>query len=187
MVQTYQKSLRLFVDSLVYQYGIVCANRLASSIFFINAPSPVVTSNTIASAPAAIFLLMIELAIKGIELRSLSHPVRHITFYLLVAKISRLTDNRNLAVIDDPDKLFIRKFESQTRGSLLIYLAFRRDNQVLWPDILATVTPTLATNGARINVVVSPTPPVECLSTLIQSMGPKSITSPNVQLPVSSQ
>ena len=31
------------------------------------APSPVFTSKTIASAPAAIFLLMIELAIRGIE------------------------------------------------------------------------------------------------------------------------
>ncbi len=47
---------------------IVCASLLASVRFFIKAPSPVVTSKTIASAPAAIFLLMIELAINGIEL-----------------------------------------------------------------------------------------------------------------------
>ena len=33
------------------------------------------------------------------------------------------------------------------------------------PDIFAIFTPHAATNGARTNVVLSPTPPVECLST----------------------
>jgi hypothetical protein len=34
---------------------------------FMNAPEPVLTSSTSASAPSAIFLLMIELAISGID------------------------------------------------------------------------------------------------------------------------
>ncbi len=46
------------------------------------------------------------------------------------------------------------------------------------PDILATGTPTLATSGAKINVVVSPTPPVECLSTFVPATEDRSITSP---------
>ena len=46
---------------------IASAKRFASSSVFINAPAPVFTSRTIASAPAAIFLLIIELAISGIE------------------------------------------------------------------------------------------------------------------------
>ena len=46
---------------------IVSANRRALARSFIKVPSPVVTSKTIASAPAAIFLLIMELAINGIE------------------------------------------------------------------------------------------------------------------------
>ncbi len=45
---------------------IFWAKVTASSIFFINAPEPVVTSSTILSLPAASFLLIIEAAINGI-------------------------------------------------------------------------------------------------------------------------
>ncbi len=52
----------------------------------------------------------------------------------------------------------------------------------VWPNplplILATGTPIEATNGPKIKEVLSPTPPVECLSTLIPSMADKSTTSP---------
>ncbi|CJA87130.1 Uncharacterised protein [Streptococcus pneumoniae] len=47
------------------------------------------------------------------------------------------------------------------------------------PDIFATGTSKAATNGPNTNVVVSPTPPVECLSTLIPSIADKSIVSPD--------
>ena len=46
------------------------------------------------------------------------------------------------------------------------------------PDILATVPPQAATKGATIKVVVSPTPPVECLSTLTPLRGDRSTVSP---------
>ena len=46
---------------------IVFASFSASSSFFINAPFPHLTSKTIASAPEASFLLIILLAIKGIQ------------------------------------------------------------------------------------------------------------------------
>ena len=42
------------------------------------------------------------------------------------------------------------------------------------PLILATGTPKLATKGAKIRVTLSPTPPVECLSTFIPSIADKS-------------
>ena len=42
---------------------MVSASARASSIVFMNAPSPTLTSSTIACAPAAIFLDMIEAAI----------------------------------------------------------------------------------------------------------------------------
>ena len=46
---------------------IVLAKHLALSTFFINAPLPTLTSNTIESAPLANFLDIIEDAINGIE------------------------------------------------------------------------------------------------------------------------
>ena len=46
------------------------------------------------------------------------------------------------------------------------------------PLILATGTEQAATIGPRTNEVLSPTPPVLCLSTLIPSILLKSITSP---------
>ena len=46
---------------------IVRASSRDASGSFMNAPEPVFTSRTSASAPSAIFLLMIELAISGID------------------------------------------------------------------------------------------------------------------------
>ena len=47
------------------------------------------------------------------------------------------------------------------------------------PLILATRTPKEATTGATISVVLSPTPPVLCLSTLIPSIEERSTKSPD--------
>ena len=46
------------------------------------------------------------------------------------------------------------------------------------PLILITGTPKEATAGASISVVVSPTPPVECLSVLIPGISEKSSILP---------
>ena len=46
------------------------------------------------------------------------------------------------------------------------------------PDSLANLAPKEATSGPKTNVVLSPTPPVECLSTLTPSIIPKSMISP---------
>ncbi len=46
---------------------IAVASSRASSTFFMNAPAPTFTSSTNAPVPSAIFLLMIELAINGID------------------------------------------------------------------------------------------------------------------------
>ena len=44
---------------------IACASPIESSSDFMNAPLPVLTSSTIASEPAASFLLMIDEAMSG--------------------------------------------------------------------------------------------------------------------------
>jgi hypothetical protein len=46
------------------------------------------------------------------------------------------------------------------------------------PDTIGTVTPQAAAIGARIRLVLSPTPPVECLSTLGPGMSERSSTVP---------
>ena len=47
------------------------------------------------------------------------------------------------------------------------------------PDILATFTPRDATIGITIRVTLSPTPPLECLSTIISDISLKSSISPD--------
>ena len=49
------------------------------------------------------------------------------------------------------------------------------------PEIIGTGTPHAATIGARISDTLSPTPPVECLSTFMPGMAERSITSPGMQ------
>ena len=47
------------------------------------------------------------------------------------------------------------------------------------PDIIGTTTPAAAANGATTRLVLSPTPPVECLSTLMPGMAERSAVSPD--------
>ena len=46
------------------------------------------------------------------------------------------------------------------------------------PDIIGTITPAAAAMGAAMRLVLSPTPPVECLSTFMPGMSLKSTCSP---------
>ena len=50
------------------------------------------------------------------------------------------------------------------------------------PLIFATGTPHAETSGAKTSVVVSATPPVECLSTLMPGMEDRSTTSPEATI-----
>ena len=52
------------------------------------------------------------------------------------------------------------------------------------PDIFATGIPRDATSGVKHIDVLSPTPPVECLSTLIPLILDKSITSPELTIDI---
>ena len=50
------------------------------------------------------------------------------------------------------------------------------------PDIFATGTPAAAAMGAVTSVTVSPTPPVECLSTLIPGIDDRSACLPEAAM-----
>ena len=50
------------------------------------------------------------------------------------------------------------------------------------PDIIGTTTPAAAARGATIKLVLSPTPPVECLSTLTPGIAERSTRSPECSM-----
>ena len=50
------------------------------------------------------------------------------------------------------------------------------------PDIFATLRPQAAVRGTRMRLVVSPTPPVECLSALTPGMSFRSSVSPDLAM-----
>ena len=50
------------------------------------------------------------------------------------------------------------------------------------PDIFAIFTPQAATRGTRISEVVSPTPPVECLSAFTPGMSDRFSVSPDFSM-----
>ena len=52
------------------------------------------------------------------------------------------------------------------------------------PDIFATLTPNELINGNKIIETLSPTPPVECLSTMIPSILDKSSISPECAISI---
>ena len=55
------------------------------------------------------------------------------------------------------------------------------------PDIIGTGTPHAAASGARISDVLSPTPPVLCLSTLTPGMSDRSTRTPECTIASVSQ
>ena len=142
-----------------------------------NAPVPVLTSSTIASEPLASFLDIIEEAIKG------THPTVAVTSrkaYIFLSAGTRLPVcpmtatpfSRTIFLKESIDcSMFVPGMDSSLSKV-----------PPVWPRplplIFATVPPHAATSGATINVVVSPTPPVECLSSLIPGKSLRSTTSP---------
>ena len=156
---------------------IAVANSFASSNVFMKAPAPNLTSKTIASAPAAIFLLIIEEAIKGID-STVPVTSRRAYKYLsagakfpvwpIIANLISLTCWINWSI---SISIFIPEIDSSLSSVPPVWPKPR-------PLIFATGTPIDATRGPKIKDVLSPTPPVECLSTLTPSIADKSTTSP---------
>ena len=156
---------------------IARASVRASSIVCMNAPVPTFTSSTIASAPAAIFLLMTLEAISGMLL---TVPVTSRSAYMRLSAGTRfsvcpITQRPVLCTISKKRRIGISMLTPGIDSSL-------SSVPPVWPrprpDIFATVPPQAATSGAITSVVVSPTPPVECLSTFTPGKADRSTVSP---------
>ena len=153
------------------------ASALASSTVRINAPPPVLTSSTIASAPAASFLLIMLEAMSGMLA---TVPLTSLRAYMRLSAGSKLPDwpITQRPVLRMMLLKLSRLCSTHTPGTDSSLSSVPPECAKPLPLILATVPPHAATSGATMRVVVSPTPPVECLSTLIPPRSVKSTTSP---------
>ena len=159
------------------------ASSSAPSSVFMKAPSPHLTSSTMTSDPEASFFDMIELTIRGIDGTVPVTSRRAYSFLSAGARSAvcpmmampwRFTFSKNCSSVSSvlkPGKL----------SSLSIVPPVCPRPR---PDILAIFRPQAATIGQRTRLVLSPTPPVECLSALMPSMGLRSSTSPELTIAV---
>ena len=153
------------------------ASWMLSSTVFMKAPVPVVTSSRMASEPEASFLDMMLEAIRGMQL-TVAVTSRSAYIFLSATAMFSLWPMTAMPV----------RFTWAKKSSWLRAVRVPGTLSILsmvppvWPRprplILAILTPQAAAMGAITKVVLSPTPPVECLSTLIPAMGERSTISP---------
>ena len=144
---------------------MVCASSRASASARMNAPLPTLTSSTSAAVPSAIFLDMIELAISGIDS---TVPVTSRSAYsrrsagARPAPAAQMTQptSRSTAIISAGDSAARQPGMASSLSSVPPVCPRPR------PDSCGTAAPHAATSGARTSETLSPTPPVECLSTV---------------------
>ena len=156
---------------------IICASRRASTCFFMNAPLPTLTSSTKASTPSASFFDMMDVAISGIDS---TVAVASLSAYNLPSAGATSTvcpmNAKPCLASCALNSSMVRSVRKPGMDSNLSSVP------PVWPsprpDIIGTTTPAAAANGADIKLVLSPTPPVECLSTLMPGMELRSTVSP---------
>src|SRR6266850_703327 len=156
---------------------MVRARSRASSSVFMNAPRPTFTSSTRASIPSASFLLKMLEAISGtdstvaVASRS-AYSLRSAGAICAVCPI-RQSPSRSTSSVK-------RCVERSTRnpGMLSSLSSVPPVCPRPRPEIIGTRTPQTAASGASGMEILSPTPPVECLSTLRPGMRERSSTSP---------
>ena len=157
---------------------IVSASACASSTDFMNAPSPTLTSSTIASAPAAIFFDMMLAAISdrlstvAVTSRSaysrLSAGTRSADWPTIARPISRTCATNS----SRPSSTRKPGIDSSLSS---VPPVCPRPRPLIFPN----GTPQAATIGPTAIEVLSPTPPVECLSTTLRpSALPRSMVAP---------
>src|SRR5438046_1900070 len=142
-----------------------------------NAPRPNFTSRTIASAPAAIFFDITLEAINGME-GTVAVTSRSAYISLSAGTMrgdcdaTAIPTSRTCLMNRSGSRSTVRPGTDSSLSRVPPVWARAR------PLSFGTLTPHAAASGAAINVTLSPTPPVECLSTLIPGLALRSSTSP---------
>ncbi len=144
---------------------ISSASSTAAGTVSMNAPCPTLTSSTIASAPAAIFFDIIDEAMSG---REGTVPVTSRSAYSLPSAGARScvcpATTSPISLSCRLNRSRLSRVEKPGIDSSLSSVPPENDSPR--PDILPTGTPRVATIGPTTSVVLSPTPPEECLSTM---------------------
>ncbi len=142
-----------------------------------NAPVPTLTSRTSALVPSAIFFDMIELAMSGMDS---TVPVTSRSAYSRRSAGARPEPAAQItqpAVVRTP--IVSAGVSSVRKPGIDSSLS---SVPPVWPrprpDSCGTAAPHAATSGARIRLTLSPTPPVECLSTVGRGTADRSRRSP---------
>ena len=156
---------------------ITWANSAAFLGLLINAPPPVLTSKTKAFVPSAIFLLIIDEAISGID-STVAVTSRSAYNFLSAGAKSALA--AQMTAPQSCKTFNICAFVNDARqpgidsnlSSVPPVCPSPR------PDNCGTAAPHAATSGANGKVILSPTPPVECLSTVGRDRADQFIRSP---------
>jgi hypothetical protein len=141
------------------------------------APEPNLTSSTRAAVPSAIFLLMIDEAISGIA--STVPVMSRSPYNLPSAGASPAPAAQTTAPTSSNCAMNSSAVRDARQPGMLSSLS---SVPPVWPrprpESCGTATPNDATSGARGNVILSPTPPVECLSVVRFESPEKSSRSP---------
>ena len=157
------RTARVATPASLPRSTMVCASSRAESMSFMNAPDPTLTSRTRADVPSAIFFDMIDDAMSGMQStvavmsRSaysfLSAGARSAPGAQTMQPTSEMICWNRSAGIDACQPGIASSLSS-------VPPVCPRPR----PDSWGTAAPNVATRGVSGSVVLSPTPPVECLS-----------------------
>ena len=147
---------------------MVRASSRARDSSLMKAPAPVLTSSTNAPVPSAIFLLMMEEAIRGMQSTVAVVSRRAYSFLSAGARpepAAQMTPptSRRIVNISSLERLARQPGMDSILSSVPPVCPRPR------PESCGTRTPKAATSGTRGSVILSPTPPVECLSAVAPS------------------
>ena len=142
------------------------------------APEPVFTSSRIASAPPASFLLI---TLEAIRAMSLTVAVTSRSPYIALSAGTRSAVCAHTASPISSTWRISSSLESSVRmpGIASSLSSVPPVCPSPWPESLTTCIPSSAASGATTSVVPSPTPPVECLSTVGPDSAERSSCSPD--------
>ena len=144
-----------------------------------NAPRPTLTSRTSASAPSAIFLLMIDDAISG-TLSIVPVTSRSAYSFLSAGARSAVCPTKHAAQLcRAPPGTRPSACRSGTRESTRACRWCRRSARAPGPELLGTSAPQAATMGTTMSDILSPTPPVLCLPTFTPGSDDRSTRRPD--------
>ena len=160
---------------------MVRASSRASATVFMKAPRPTFTSRTSASMPSASFLLRMLEAMSGID-STVAVASRSAYSLRSAGAISSVWPMRHAPTV--PTSSTKRESGRSTRkpGMLSSLSSVPPVCPRPRPLTIGTRTPQAATSGASGSEILSPTPPVECLSTFRPEMAERSTTRPECSI-----